>query len=98
MWVELECCCSHRTDGLVALLDDVLQLSQHCHLGVLQLQLLRGSIRYTGLVGGLGFICLHTRKADCEHTQSVTELTKRLHPEIQPESSQISLESSELHN
>lgn len=65
VWLELECFCSNRTDGLVTLLDDVLQLSQHCHLCVLQLQLLRGSVRYASLVGSLGFICLRARKTDC---------------------------------
>ena len=61
MWFGLGCVCSNRTDGLVALLDDVLQLSQHGHFCVLQLQLLRGRICYTGLVSSLGFIRLNTR-------------------------------------
>lgn len=56
------CECSDRAEGLVALFDDVLQLSQHCDLSVLQLQLLCGGICYACLVGGLRFISLHTRK------------------------------------
>lgn len=69
VWCGLRRCASgsNRADGLVALLDEVLQLSQHRHFCVLQLQLLRGSVRYTGLVGGLGLIRLQMRKPDCKH-------------------------------
>lgn len=55
------CVCSDRAEGLVALFDDVLQLSQHCDLCVLQLQLLSGSVCYTCLVGGLRLVCLPTQ-------------------------------------
>lgn len=64
VWFGEACVCSNRTDGLVALLDEVLQLPQHCDLCVLQLQLVRGGVCYTGLVGRLRFIRLHTRKTD----------------------------------
>lgn len=66
VWCGLRRCAfgSNRTDGLVALLDEVLQLSQHRHLCVLQLQLLRGSVSYTGLVGSLGLIRLQMYKPD----------------------------------
>lgn len=79
---------SYRTDGLVALLDEVLQLSQHRHLCVLQLQLLCGSVRDTGLVGSLGLIRLQMYKPDY-----INQIWSRFDrgPEIQPESSQISV-------
>lgn len=63
-WQPVWVCCgdsSDRAERLIALFDDVLQLSQHCDLGVLQLQLLSGSIRYACSVGGLRFICLRAQ-------------------------------------
>lgn len=44
-----------RAEGLVALFDDVLQLSQHCDLCVLQLQLLGGGVRDASAIRGLCF-------------------------------------------
>lgn len=49
----------HRAEGLIALFDDVLQLSQHCDLCVLQLQLLGGGVSYASAIGGLCFDRLH---------------------------------------
>lgn len=55
------CVCSDRAEGLVTLFDDVLQVSQHCDLCVLQLQLLSGGVCYTRLVGSLGLLGLRTQ-------------------------------------
>lgn len=44
-----------RAEGLVALLDQVLQLSQHGDLSVLHFQLLSGGVCDAGPVGGLRF-------------------------------------------
>lgn len=49
---------AHRLDGLVALPDDLLDLPQHCHLGVLQLLLLRLGVRHARAVRGHGFVRL----------------------------------------
>lgn len=49
---------AHRLDGLVALPDDLLDLPQHRHLGVLQFLLLRLGVGHTRPVGGHGFLCL----------------------------------------
>lgn len=48
-------CWPDRAEGLVALLDEVLQLSQHGDLGVLHFQLLSGGVCDAGPVGGLRF-------------------------------------------
>lgn len=52
-------CWPDRSEGLVALLDEVLQLSQHRDLGVLHFQLLGGGVCDAGPVGGLRFTRLH---------------------------------------
>lgn len=54
------CVCSDRAEGLIALFDDVLQLSEHRDLCVLQLLLLGDGVRYTCPVGGLRLISLRT--------------------------------------
>lgn len=51
-----------RAEGLVALLDEVLQLSQHRDLGVLHFQLLSGGVCDAGPVGGLRFAGLHANQ------------------------------------
>lgn len=53
--------CPDRAEGLVALLDEVLQLSQHGDLGVLQVQLLSGGVCDAGAVGGLRLVRLHAQ-------------------------------------
>lgn len=52
-WVD-----THRAEGLVTLLDDLLDLSQHCNLCVLQLLLLLCGVCNTHAVRGLCFLSL----------------------------------------
>lgn len=49
---------THRLDGLVALPDDLLDLPERRHLGVLQPLLLRLSVRHARAVRGHGFLRL----------------------------------------
>lgn len=59
-------CPTHQLDDLVALLDQLVDLPQGVHLGVLQLLLLRVGVCDAGPIGGHRLFCLGDGRAGDE--------------------------------